>query len=332
MKKALCIPFLLLLAIPSFANENIYIEGTAVEASHRMYFMDNFAMEASSLGYNVVSNRQDAAYTFRFEVSYNDDQYGDEPAPQFILKIALINNANNAEMLSFTFPYSTLDEMYEYNQFLFVRAVTSIPPDEDGAVNRSWQNRILYIRASFDYPIVFYALQSDGLHAGVAAYNDNRTNFDSLDNKVIARPGATIGLEVQIIKFLAVEANIQGYWGAPGNDQFFNLGVNAQIKVPIMFPGVVLQPYGAFSCPFFVSDVFTQYYPPFSLGGGIQAGVKAGKRGSIFIDVNYLVNVKKVATRNPFGDFAPNPPNIFYRRSVIGLSAGYKIGFFERKR
>jgi len=330
MKKALFIPFLLLLTMPSFAERNIYIEGAAVDSRIRMYFMENFTMEATALHYNVTSRRQDAEYTFRFNARYHVD--ANNPDIHYMLIITVINNATNAEVLSFNWPYSNINEMYEYNQFIFIKAVSSIPQDEEGTTNRSWQKKILYIRASFDYPIAFYALQSDGLHAGVALYNDDRSILNPLDNKVIARPGATIGLELQIIKFLALEANVQGYWGAPEDDDFFNLGMNGQLKIPIAFPGVVLQPYGTFYYPLLLSDIYTQYYPPFSVGGGIQAGIKAGKRGSLFFDVSYIVNLDKVAIKNLYGEFTPNPANIYFKRSVIGLSAGYKVGFFERRR
>jgi len=333
MKKALFFPFFLLLTIPSFADRNIFIEGTAVDSRTRTYFMENFTMEATALRYKVVNNRQEAAYTFRFTSRYHEDEYN--PDVQYMLMIALVNNANNTEVLSFGWPYSTLDEMYEYNQYVFVRAVTSIPQDEEGSVvsgDRSWQNRILYLRASFDYPIVFYALQSDGLHADIALYNDDRSILNPLDNKVIARPGATVGLEVQIVRFLAIEGNVQVFWGAPEDDDFINLGVNGQLKIPIAFPGVVVQPYGNFFYPLLISDIFTHYQPPFSVGGGIQAGVKAGKRGSFFVDVQYLVNLDKVAIKNLYGEFTPNPENVYFKRTVIGLAVGYKVGFFERKR
>ena len=35
---------------------------------------------------------------------------------------------------------------------------------------------------------------------------------------------------------------------------------------------------------------------------------------------------------NPHGDLYPNPKVIHYRRSVIGLGIGYKVGFIDRKK
>ena len=55
--------FLILITSLSFADTiplNIYLEGSAFDAEHRAFFMENLSAEAAGLGYRVVNYREDA--------------------------------------------------------------------------------------------------------------------------------------------------------------------------------------------------------------------------------------------------------------------------------
>jgi hypothetical protein len=65
-------------------------------------------------------------------------------------------------------------------------------------------------------------------------------------------------------------------------------------------------------------------------GGGMQVGIKGGSKGIIFIDINYMYFGDAVIL-NPDKELYPEPPVIYYKRSVIGLGIGYKFGYFNRK-
>jgi hypothetical protein len=364
MKKALFFTFLILLALSSFAQDfelpsrNIYIEGTAAVSSHRTYFLDNFKMEATSLGFNVVNNRESAGYTFKFDSQRYDND--------FIVLITLILNEGNVEIVNFGWPYSTLDEMYEYNQFVFFKAVVLIPGiDEDELralmeeerVDTRWQYQRTYLRLSFDYPISFYALLPEGLYTPpdeqlpIAAYTGDKDKpdfFQLLDHYTIALPAVTVGVEFQPLKFLAIEANVQAKLGEPKNNWRLNIIAGAQIKVPIRFKHIMLEPYGAFMYPLDIkingeplqipsdqtnSSRGFEKFPKYFIGGGIQANIKGGKKNAFFVDVNYMFAPKflpdnETIYRNILDGFKPD--GIHYNHFVVGIGIGYKLGFWSR--
>jgi hypothetical protein len=364
MKKTLFFAIFTLIALSSFAQEgfqiptrDIYIEGTAEVSSHRAYFLDNFKMEAVSLGFNVVNSSEAAGYTFKFD----SQRYGNE----FIVLITLILNEGDMEIVSFGWPYSNLDEMYEYNQFVFFKAVVLIPGiDEDELralmeeerVDTRWQRQFMYVRFSFDYPISFYTLMPDGLYTPpdeklpIAAYIGDKNNpyfFQLLDHYTIALPALTVGVEFQPIKYLGIEANIHAKLGEPKNNWILNLIAGAQVKAPIRFKHIMLEPYGAFMYPLAIkingeplqlpsnqtnSSKGFEKYPKYFIGGGIQANIKGGKKNAFFVDVNFMfapaVSGNETVYRNILDGF--EPAGIHYNHFVVGIGIGYKLGFFQR--
>jgi hypothetical protein len=349
MKKAVVFTLLLVLSISSLsaqiANRSIFFEGNAVLPEHRTFFLNNFAMEASALGYPVTANKAEAGYIFRFNVQ----RYTDEnPATQFIILVTLLLREGEVELVSFGWPYAQLDEMYEYNQFVFFKAAVLIPgiSEEDlaampAAADTDWQNKWLYLRASFDYPIVFYALQGTGLYKG-AAYEGpygtdptfplaGRDTLVPLDNMVLPSPGLTLGVEVQFLNFMSLELNFQLSMGDPKSNFFLNMAAGAELKYIHKFRNYMLSPYLAFTYPLNKSSEFKDF-PPFVFGGGIQLGVKGTCSGAFFVNINYMMSLTNVVRHNPWikDGWAPEPPEIHYNRFVIGLAIGYKHGFFDR--
>ena len=340
MKKLLFFPVFVIAVISSFAvelpNRRIFIEGTAVRQDILEFFYTNFDNEAFGTGYPVTDRKNEAAFILKFDVIHNVSRYVD--GNQYVIKISLINNASNFEILAFDFYFNTLDEMYHYNQFLFLRAVSAIPPitEEDMAnavLNTSWRNKWLYLRASFDYPITFYALQPDGLIGGSAVYNGSYENPDRVspeDHKVLAMPGWTIGFEFQFLNFMSLEFNFQFSMGDTRTNNFLNIAAGAELKFPIKyFTNFIIQPYGTFVFPIHISPVFSSF-PFFMIGGGVQVGTRGGSRGAFFVDIKYLTSFADSVMRNPYGELFPNPSVIHYRRHVIGIGIGYKYGFVDR--
>lgn len=358
LKKVLILPVFLVLAVFFLAadapNRRIFIEGTARSIEHIEYFSRNFNAEALGTGYHVADNRSDAGYVFRFNVipntdnlnDHNDNHYYDDN--RYVIQISLIDNTSNYEILTFDFFFSTLDEMYQYNQFLFLRAVSFIPPFTETEVIKietivetviddSWRNKWLYFRLSMDYPVTFYALQPTGLVGGeggeigvYAGSFNNPTRVSPEDNKILALPGWTLGLEAQFFNNFALELNFQFSMGDTRTAGFLNIAAAAELKFPIkFFNNFMIEPYATFAYPLRVSEIFSKF-PPFTVGGGIQVGTKADSRGAFFIDIKYLFSFSEAAMRNPYGELFPNPPEIHYRRSVLGFAVGYKIGLISR--
>lgn len=368
MKKVYFVIILAFFAVFSYAddvvetlppNNNIFVEGTAFRADHREFFQTNFNMEATALGYTITNNRTEAGYIYRYNVVQNMVMYSDgtqRPAPadepQYVIQMSVIRNSDDFEVLSYSFPFTDLDEIYEYNQFLFFRANLPFAEGEEKIVyispDTSWREKWIYLRVSFDYPITFYALQPDGLFEGKALWNGPKNaikNPDSfsipLNHRVSALPGATVGVEVQFLDFMSVEVNFQISMGDTVSNKFFNMAAGAQLKFPLKFAdNLMIEPYAAFSYPLNKSSIFKSF-PPFSMGGGVQVCTKGGKNGAFFIDVNYMFSLKNAAMYNQYKAkisdgsteyWFSNPEAINYKRFVIGLAVGYKYGLFTRKK
>lgn len=365
MNKALFFTVLLLLPAFSFAQENlqnrfIFIEGTATEKEHLDFFLQNFAMEATGAGYIATEQKSDAAHTLKFKVSPDPDVPG-----EYVINISVLKNDDNSELVNFDFFFANLEDMYTFNRTVFLNATVNIPIPiiteeflaSEQEIRSLWQNKWLYVRASFDYPITFYILSKDGNDdlVGKAGLwggdpDDDTYRTSPIGHEIMAMPGGTIGLEVQFLNFMSLEVNFQFSMGDPRNNYFLNMAAGAELKVPIKFNNIVLVPYGAGI--YFLSDykqstpiinpdkkpaqsTFSDF-PIYAVGGGIQVCAKGGKNGAFFVDVKYLFSLDPAVMNNPYlapdvQPLYPNPEKISYNRSVIGLGIGYKIGFIDRK-
>ena len=347
MKKTLFFLILMSVAASSFAqnisNRFLFIEGTAENEEHLQFFLEHFTIEARTRGYTIPKRKREAAHTFNFSVSPNMIMVNgvERPAPpgdsQYILKISLINNKNNEESLSFDFFFTELSGMYEYTQFLFNRATVYIPPATvDQLVDRRWQNKWLYLRASFDYPIVFNALQPKGLGGGgQSAYGYDEdgitiSDFQRLDHKIQPQPGLTVGLEFQFLKFMSLEGIFKINMGDTSTYSFVNMSTGGHLMFPIKTKYLIIQPYLAYNYHLNVSPLFSKF-PRHALGAGLQFAARGGRPGAFFLDVNYMHTFGDVAMHNPYGKLTPYPLEIYYKRFVIGLGIGYKFGFIDRK-
>jgi len=344
MKKTLFFAFFFIITASVFANnfptKIIYIEGTAERQDHRAFFMSNFELEATALGFTVSKNRAETEFTFMFNVQSHSDEY--DPSIKYILRISLIENETGTEMVSFGWAFAELEDMYAHNQFLFHTATVHIPgiSEEEWAdlaqpraEDKRWKNKWLYLRASADYPITFYSLQPTGLIGGQGAYTGTfeiPSTVQHMDHKIMPQPGLTVGAELQFLDFMSLEINFQTYLGDPKTYKFFNMALAAQLKYNLIIQNFMLQPYGAFKYHLNTSSVFVEL-PSFVFGGGIQAGIKAGSQGIIFIDVNFMLSLSDVYMHNPFGDLAPLPEKIHYKMYVLGIGAGYKFGLVDKR-
>ncbi|MDR0322641.1 MAG: hypothetical protein LBI28_14195 [Treponema sp.] len=347
MKKLLVFLLFFVLTVSSFAdeppNDYLYIEGNAIKADQLEFFKTNFGIEAVGAGYIVAETRAQAAYTFRFNIVLNmvtDDNGVSRPAQpgesQYAMRISLIDNTAQEELLFFFFYFTELEEAYEYTQFLFQRATLYIPPSSRTggilAIDTSWQNKWLYLRLSFDYPIKAYMLQPTGLVGGQAVYEgpfDNPGDLTPLDNIILPQLGLTAGIEVQFLNFMSIELNFQATRGDPIESNFINMAAGAELKFNIKTQYIMIQPYAAFVYPLIQSSSFSET-PLFLLGGGVEVSVRGGKLGAFFVNVNYMFTLTDSVLYNTYGPLAPEPPVIHYQHFVIGLGIGYKFGFFNR--
>ncbi|MCL2244583.1 MAG: hypothetical protein FWC03_08985 [Treponema sp.] len=341
MKKVLFSLVFLVLALTSYAQKkpagSLLINGTSHRDGLTSYFTERFTEEASASGYIIAGKLNEAEYVLNYvisETSFSEDE-SEEAVIEQVIKIIIYNNLNDEEILNFEYIFNDIYEMYDYVQFLFQRASISIPlPRKSDLIDTTWQNKLLYLRASFDYPITFFSLQPDGLVGGIGAYEGTFSHPNRVspqDNKILAMPGATAGIEFQFLNFMSLELNIQLSMGDTRNNYFLNLAAGAELKFPLkFFPHIVIEPYAAFTYPILISDIFSEF-PLFSVGGGLQIGTKGGKNGSFFVDAGYMFSFTNAGMNNPYGNLYPQPAVIYYNRSVLKLGIGYKFGIIDRK-
>ena len=161
---------LVLVAASAFAQSRedtlihvLPVTGTPEQAT---YFKQNFDMEIAAANYTITQNAGEADYLFQLSVSPNMVLYDDgtmdlapPDEPQNILTVTLIRGEDNEEIVSFSFPFTDLEEMYEHNLALVYGAMANVPITRLGDVvvvdeSDLWRNKWLYIRGSFDYPVV----------------------------------------------------------------------------------------------------------------------------------------------------------------------------------
>ena len=335
MKNGVFFTVLLLLAVSSFAqdirNRYLFIEGTASRMDHLDFFKSNFAMEAKGAGYEVTQTRREALHTLKFNVASNnvyDPEY-DVDVEQYAVTIGLYRNEDDAQLISFDFLYSSIEEMYTFTRTLFLNATAGIPlpiMTEEGTQWDKW----LYFRASFDYPVTFYVLQPTGLKGGIGVESADGKHVNALDHIIRAMPGATLGIEYQRFNFLSLEVNFQMSMGDTRDNYYVNTAAGLDLKFPIKLRNVMLVPYGEFLYTFHISPVFSEF-PPFAAGGGVQFCVRAGKRGALFVDAKYMFAFGDAVMHN-FYALTPVPDVIHYKRSHLGIGIGYKFGIIDRPR
>jgi hypothetical protein len=350
MKNRLLFTILLFLAVSSFAqdiqNRYLFIEGMADRVEHLEFFKTSFAMEANSSGYIVTRSKGEAAHTLKFNVVFDEEVF------QYIITVALHrNDSDSTRLVTFDFAFNSLDEMHPFVRTLFLNAVISIPlpllTEENLklAQGNNW-NKWIYLRASFDLPIIFYLLHDIGtLKGGIGLYQPNPEDpsgtplaVSPIGHEIKPMPGATLGAEFHLFNFLSLELNFQLSVGGfrPEDQYFVHTGIGAEVKVPIKFHNIMLVPYGAFSYALNASPVFSEF-PPFAAGPGIQLCARAGKKGILFMDVQYMFSFTDAVMHNPYLAFAkeeqlyPEPAVIHYKRSQLGIGIGYKFGILDRK-
>jgi hypothetical protein len=304
------------------------------------YFYDNFTMETAGAGYALAENAKDADYSLKLEVRPNMVLYDDgteEQAPpdedQFILSIALLDNEDDAEVVTFAFPFTDVNEMNEFNLYLLYEAMANVPltkltGNEIEEELDTWRNKWIYLHTAFTYPIMTYQLKSEGLYGGNSIHKPGTSDYSELDHKVRATPGFMFGLEFQFLNWMSAELNFEMTFGDPVTYSFVP-GIGLQLKFPIKpAKNFMLEPYLALNSTLATSSSFYKY-PFFGAGGGFQFGFKGGNLGAFVIDANFIYSIGELITYNNNTNF-PDPDRIHWNHWTVGLSVGYKVGFFDR--
>jgi hypothetical protein len=303
------------------------------------FFAENFRMELIGANYTLVENQQDSDYTMALSITQHvEDTYEDENGETVVdqivdvLTVSLQDSKDGREILQFSWAFEALEDMYEWNLHLIYQAMANVPltklsgmPDTD-----HWRNKWLYVRASFDYPITFYAYPEPVAITGNTPSGGGQVDYSKLDHKVLPFPGVTLGVEFQFLNWMSVEGDFQVNFQDPFSNSLIP-SIGLELKFPLKpSKHFMIEPYGIATFPTFTATD-TLEFPTLGVGGGAQFGVKGGSMGAFFVDVNYVHYLGKVVTSN--NDVSkPNPPRISWNRFSVGLGIGYKIGFMNRNK
>jgi len=375
MKKNLILFFLLFFTIFSlFCQEaipgrRIFIDGTAPRSEQMVFFIQNFSMEMNALGYNIVGNKDDADYIFKFNVIENMIMYADGVSrraptgePSWFIQISLIVKKTENELISFSFPFTELEEMYEYNQYLFYRVMINIPLENSqnggggdnivvGLYDTRWQNKLLYITITADYKISYFQLKENGLYREAGVYKDgidpNSDRFKDgqltegeytlYHNNVYALASLTLGVEYQFLNFLSAEAAFGAYLGQSVEKKWheeliFNLETGIKIKYNFKRPNFMASPYAGFNFPISIKNDFLEF-PKISIGGGIQIAFRATTNSAFYVNAGYQHFLGDVIAKNSMAAHGyPQPDKIHFKHFTFSVGGGYKYGFFDRKK
>jgi hypothetical protein len=303
------------------------------------FFEENFKMELIGANYAVVENQADSDYTMNLSITQDvedshEDESGNLAAKQIIniLTISLLSTADAREILRFSWAFETLEEMYEWNLHLIYQAMANVPLTKLTGVmdTNHWRNKWLYLRASFNYPITFYAVHPENTSISTLRPGQS-SDYARLDHQVRPFPGFALGLEFQFLNWVSAEGDFTLTFGEP----FSNTLIPA-IELALKFPlkpsrHFMIEPYGLVSLPA-TTAAKTYEFPRYGLGGGVQFGVKGGEMGAFFMEVNYVYFIGDVVTANNIDPNRPLPERLKWTRFSVGLGIGYKIGFFNRNK
>jgi hypothetical protein len=306
-------------------------------------------MEASAAGYNVIDDLFDAIYSISGSIAPEDDGN--------VLSITLSNVAESREMVTQELFYVQAEESYETLPFLVWQMMANAPflvteapppppppvittttdanaskmtpivnlinavPDDD-----TWKNKWIYLGAKFGPSLHFYIAGSD---------SPNDVDEDTFTVE------AGLEASVQVLDFLTVQIEVNfGMDNGDYRDLTFEDAVTkgdhvykaAYLYMPLLIKPVLklgriflIEPYGGayLNIDLGMGDM------QIPVGGwlaGANFGFKVGS-GVLFFDLRYTTDFLDTTV----GGDEPYSGLVEFRRHTATVSAGYKIGFLNRK-
>ena len=303
-------------------------------SEQQSYFLDNFTMETTAAGYTVVDSPTDSDYILHLQIKPNLILYDDgsmelapPDEPQNILELKLVETEGNTDIIQFEFPFTDLMQMDEYNLYLLYQAMANVPLTKLTANEEDdwWRHKWLYLRFSFDFNVPVFLPDKDWY---VMDYNDGIKHNVQIFHLVPFAPGITFGMELDFLDFLAAELDLSLLLGNVEGASY-NYDPVATIDVSLKYPirlakHYMLEPYAGVTFPL---ALLGGNLPRFGIQGGLQVATKAGDNGGFFVNVRGEYDFGHATTKiQSTGDI------INWTRFVIGISAGYKLGFFNREK
>jgi hypothetical protein len=331
------------------ADTTLYIEPiSGGSASDRTFFEENIAMEVNAAGYNVIDDLLDAIYSIGGSIAPEDDGN--------VLSLTLSNVEESREMVTQELFYTQVEESYETLPFLVWQMMANAPflvteapapppppvvtttdssnaarmapivnlinavPDDD-----TWKNKWIYLGAKFGPSLHFYRADTD------SANKDDNQNFTV---------EAGIEASIQTFDFLTVQLEVNFGMDNADYRDLKDLATPAAtvdhvykasyLYAPLLLKGVLkpgrtflVEPYGGAYLNINL-DMGDMQIPIGGWLAGLDVGFKVGS-GVLFIDLRYTTDFLNTTVGGDYSDL------VELRRHTATISAGYKIGFLNRK-
>jgi hypothetical protein len=332
------------------ADTTLYIEPiSGGSPSDRTFFEENLAMEINAAGYNVIDDILDAIYSISGSIAPEDDGN--------VLSITLSNVEESREMVTQELFYTHVEESYETLPFLVWQMMANAPflvteappppppqvaattdtsnttrmapivnlinavPDDD-----TWKNKWIYLGAKFGPSLHFYMPGPDSYNkdvdlqsfTGAAGLEASIQAFDFLSVQI----EVDFGLDNADYTGLSDPATPAG----PKTDYVYKA---AYLSFPLLVKAVIkpgrifmVGPYGGAYLNLDLGLQGNDMQIP--IGGwlaGADFGFKVGS-GVLFFDLRYTMDLLDATVSNEL---------IEVRRHTATISAGYRIGFLNRK-
>jgi hypothetical protein len=315
------------------------------DADQQVYFHENIKMEALGAGYSVTDNAIDSDYTLNLIIRPNMVMYEDgteemapPDEPQYSLELSLMQTETREDLVRFSFFFTELEEMNNFNLYLFYQAVANVPFTKVTGLIEStdiieivdddlWRHKLLYLRLSLDFNIPVY---NPDIKQYKITVND-RSSYYPIDHRIPYGPGLSLGIELHFLNWMSAELGLNLLVGnvIGINYNFSPVGtIDLSLKFPLkLAKHYMIEPFLGIAFPLALIEA---NLPIFGVQGGVQIATQAGNMGGFFINLRGEYDFGKAYTSPPASSDIDR--RIGWTRFVIGVSAGYKLGIINRKK
>ncbi|MDR0600523.1 MAG: hypothetical protein LBG84_10665 [Treponema sp.] len=294
------------------------------------FFAEQFKSEITAAKYTVTDNRDDADYLIQLIIEENE-YWGEEDEKRYLLTPILIRAEEGTEVVRFSWPFTDMTEMYQWNLFLVYEAMANVPMTkelEEGArtiVEKEvvperddrWRNKWVYFNFSAGADMTYLV----------------RRGTTQTEQGMVT-PSALVGVEFHFMDKLSLELDVIRARMLHDMDRYYLIyGPSAALKwvfKPEDF--LMIEPYAGaeYGKPLTGTDatglmsLMDDRVPWLSGIAGVQVGMRGGDRGAIVLDLGVSYSL--------LGNWRLNGRDRDYGTMRFSFSVGYKLGFLDRKK
>ncbi|GMO39566.1 MAG: hypothetical protein Pg6C_00050 [Treponemataceae bacterium] len=292
------------------------------------FFAEQFKMEIGAANYSITENRNEADYLVRLIVD-NNEYWGQPDEKQYTVTLALIRAEDNIEIVRFSWPFTDMTEMYQWNLYLVYQAMANVPMTKEvddpvktivereiasgpalsasaALADDRWRNKWLYVNFSLGADMT-YLFRSGSV----------------LTDQGMVAPVGFLGAEIQFLDSMSLELDAVKIRMLHDTKQYFIiLSPSAQLKwvfKPSDF--AMVEPYAGAEFAFSATG---ESVPWLNALAGVQIGVRGGTRGAIIFDFGITYSL--------LGRWLLASSDRNYGVIHFAFSVGYKLGFLDRKK